>query len=377
MNPMPLRTVSPTEAESLSLLAQRAHDLPVPGLLDDAEQVAVATARVTLRPQAAAGQRSVPSGDLVLQLQWSGAQFMLVVPAGVAAALLRHWCEGAPLDGMPPGWRSALDHLLSDAVCRAVEALGRGRPELMDLQRAKSGMSLPTLAHAFELALTLDDNALGINDMAVTMFCDSLGLHLMAGLCQTRAPARQGLGRDALPYTLSLSLGWTELPASTLRGLRPGHLVFVAYPVAPDAQRLWLVVAEHHDGERGFIAQHEDLAITLLRGPMQSIHHTDEHGAAADHDGLQDIDAIPVEQLPVRLSFDCGSVTLTLAQVEQLAAGQVIPTTRAPNDYVSIRANGAVIGRGVLMQVDGRLAVSITQLSAPAADGSTSHEGTA
>jgi type III secretion system YscQ/HrcQ family protein len=73
---------------------------------------------------------------------------------------------------------------------------------------------------------------------------------------------------------------------------------------------------------------------------------------------------IAIEDLPVTLSFDCGSVTLPLAQVEQLAEGQVLPTSRAVDDYVSIRANGAVIGRGVLMQVDGRLAVNITELSA-------------
>jgi type III secretion system YscQ/HrcQ family protein len=378
MNSLPLRTVSPTEAESLSLVAQRATDLPLPRLLEDDEQATLSASApsATLRPLQPAGQRSVPTGDLVMHLQWSGARFMLAVPSSVVAALLRHWCADAPLDGMPPGWRAALDHLLSDWVCAAVEALGRGRPELLELQRAKPGMALPSLAHAFELGLEVE--ALGISGAAATLYGDSLGLHLMAGLCQTRSPVRQSAAvRDTLPCTLAMTVGWTRLPAHTVRRLRPGHLVFVEQALPHAERQLWLALAAHDGRERGFIARHEDLSITLLRGPMESINQTDEYDAAAGHDELQDIDAMPVDQLPVKLSFDCGSVTLTLSQVEQLAAGQVIPTARALDDYVSIRANGAVIGRGVLMQVDGRLAVSITQLSAPAGDGRSAPEGAA
>jgi len=379
MNPLPLRTVSSTEAESLSLIAQRATAIPLPGLLDEDGQTlpSGSAPSFALRPPAVAGQTSVPTGDLAIHLQWCGAQLMVVIPAALAAIVLKHWCAGVPLDGMPPGWRAALDHLLADWIGEAVELLGRGRPELLSLQRAKPGIGLPSLAHTFEIAL--DVEALGITGAAATLHCDSLALHLLAGQCQGRASVRQDTAfREALPCILALTVGWTRLPARTVRALRPGHVVFVERSLLDGEQQLWLAVTVHEGRERGFIGRYEDLSITLLRGPMESMNQTDEADAASGNDELRDIEAIPMDQLPIRLSFDCGSVTLPLSQVEQLAPGQVIPTARALEDYVNLRANGAVIGRGVLMQVDGRLAVRITQLSVPAvADGQTAQEGAA
>ena len=366
MTPLALRALSPTEAESVSIIAQRANGLALPALGEGGtKEQGAAEPNFSIRPLAAAPSEALAEDGLVIHLQWSGAQFLLVLSTANALVVLRRLVSYAPLETIAPAWQKGLDHLLTQWFCNAIERLGRGRPEVLACERSTAGATIPKLAHAF--SVQADTEGAGAANVFLDLHSDSLGVHLLSGLCGSRNLPEQVLGlTPALPQVMRLTVGKTRLSARALRGLSVGQLVFVDDSYLTEDHLLWCGLRTHHGRELGFLARYENLSIILLRGPMESTSLIPAEGMPAEsgQDESVSTEPIAIQDLPVTLSFDCGSVTLSLAHIEQLAEGQVIPTARALNDYVTIRANGAAIGRGVLMQVDGRLAVNITELAA-------------
>ena len=78
-----------------------------------------------------------------------------------------------------------------------------------------------------------------------------------------------------------------------------------------------------------------------------------------------DTELADLNQLPIRLTFDLGERTITLGELQALDAGSALPLERPLQDFVTIRANGAIVGEGQLVEMDGRLGVMISRLSAP------------
>jgi flagellar motor switch/type III secretory pathway protein FliN len=64
----------------------------------------------------------------------------------------------------------------------------------------------------------------------------------------------------------------------------------------------------------------------------------------------------------VELTVTAGTKTLTLRQILELAPGQIVPLGRPLAGPFEVRAEGRVLGRGELVDVDGELAVRIVSL---------------
>ena len=85
-----------------------------------------------------------------------------------------------------------------------------------------------------------------------------------------------------------------------------------------------------------------------------------------NHDDTPDAGTLEaLAQLPLPVSFDLGGVTMTLAEVAGLQIGQVVDLGLPLSEAVHIRINGACVGLGELVDVDGRLAVQVRTLAAP------------
>jgi type III secretion protein Q len=69
--------------------------------------------------------------------------------------------------------------------------------------------------------------------------------------------------------------------------------------------------------------------------------------------------------VPLRVSFDLGELTLSLAQLRAMQPGQVLELGHPLAGAVRIRANGALVGDGELVEVDGQLGVAVRTLFAP------------
>lgn len=70
--------------------------------------------------------------------------------------------------------------------------------------------------------------------------------------------------------------------------------------------------------------------------------------------------------LEVAIDFDLGRVLVPLAEIETWQRGSLVALSALPSRdgvEVTLRANGRGIGRGDLVEIDGRLAVRVTQLT--------------
>ncbi len=390
MRPLLLPSVSATEAQSLTLLAQRARDLPLWPLPPEVAAGAGPVGRLHLLP----ARREAPvlgEGELLaIRGTWAGAQFVLAVPPQGGAVLAQVLGGAMPLHALPAPWLQAFDALVARWLGAQVSGLGRGAAQVLAVQRLSGLSELPQLAHEFhwqaDFGFQTSPEVAGGDGASLLglLRVDSLGLMLMAGLSSQSPPAQPAAALSAgLPCRLRLRVGETTLPLARWRALRPGQALLLQTRYLGEDRTLHLAVGEGALAGWGFLARLGDHELTVLRGPMKTTTAPPEETGGFDDlaqgpgasgiagDGDADWpqapgEPLPLDQMPVRLTFDLGEATLTLEELQRLQPGQVIPTDRIAQDYVAVRANGALVGRGVLMELDGRLAVSLTAL-APAA----------
>jgi type III secretion protein Q len=71
--------------------------------------------------------------------------------------------------------------------------------------------------------------------------------------------------------------------------------------------------------------------------------------------------AIPVEKMPIILTFETGRQKITLGELEKVKAGYTFECGNPVNTPVTICANDTPIGTGELLDVDGRIGVRIIE----------------
>lgn len=162
-----------------------------------------------------------------------------------------------------------------------------------------------------------------------------------------------------LPLTVPVCIGTTEVTLPALDALAPGDVILVARP--------------HFglDGEGSLHIAHGLARCILRTGNRTQVELTEwhpttaaptmnedqEHPAAREvvHDGLLD-------DVPVTLSFELGSLELTLADLRTLAPGCVLDVAGASPPLVAICAGRRRIGLGELVDLGGRLAVEVRRI---------------
>jgi flagellar motor switch protein FliN len=66
----------------------------------------------------------------------------------------------------------------------------------------------------------------------------------------------------------------------------------------------------------------------------------------------------------LRISVEVGSASLTLSELLRMGEGSVVELDRQANDHLDIIANGTLIAKGEIVDVDGRYAVRIVDVIA-------------
>lgn len=74
----------------------------------------------------------------------------------------------------------------------------------------------------------------------------------------------------------------------------------------------------------------------------------------------EEIESVPPGEIEVCLTFEVGQLPISLRELETLAAGYCFELDRPAETPVVIRANGKAIGKGTLVDVDGRIGVQMT-----------------
>lgn len=69
-----------------------------------------------------------------------------------------------------------------------------------------------------------------------------------------------------------------------------------------------------------------------------------------------------IDHVEVEVEVVLGEARLTVAQLNALVAGDVLPVERTLSEAADIRVNGRVIARGEIVTVDGKFAVRVTEI---------------
>ncbi|QIL70559.1 type III secretion system cytoplasmic ring protein SctQ [Diaphorobacter sp. HDW4B] len=356
---LPLPRLTRNEAQGRTIIAQRGVDLPLQ--LGDSTWLA----RLVPITHASAPQDHDPSAQpsSVIRMEWAGANFTLRLPIAAMEQQVSAQLGGASLPDLPPSLAQAAQEAVLSSVLHALQRLGRGTPSLVS-QLTASADKAADPAHAFKLTLRTEQGPQAIEG---SLHADGLGLLLVAGLLKDRPFAPASIEPD-FPLTLHAELGFTRTTAEEVAQLDKGDVVLMSTCFIAAQRVLWLSA----DGRAGIHAQlpladaHAEPTPPSLSIIQTWTAHmpTDTNTSPSSDQGIAQSSAevVSLESLPVRLSFDLGEVTLTLAQVHALQVGQALTLDHPLQGAVRIRANGALIGEGDLVEVDGHIGVSIARI---------------
>jgi len=70
------------------------------------------------------------------------------------------------------------------------------------------------------------------------------------------------------------------------------------------------------------------------------------------------------QQLPVQVTLELASAEMSLGELTQMGEGDVVALDRMVGEPLDIRVNGALLGRGEVVEVNGRYGVRLLEVEA-------------
>ncbi len=80
------------------------------------------------------------------------------------------------------------------------------------------------------------------------------------------------------------------------------------------------------------------------------------------HEAPADAEGANLDALPLCVTFDLGQREITLGELRQMQVGQVIELGQPLSEPVNLRAGGVLLARASLVEVDGRLGVTLVEI---------------
>lgn len=213
---------------------------------------------------------------------------------------------------------------------------------------------------------------LPVQTQGVVLMC-SLGLLSTTGALRVFAPydVLEQMQRAALPnrdrslglpssvaWKFPVSAGFQKLTVEEIAGLECDDVLLFE-------PRLELLIPGQFD--RGWRLRESDLepgAAALSNIQAVSIDKYSERepligGDLQSDEAPRSSGGPDLNQLPLHLHVIVADKQLTLAEVNNLAAGTILQLDRANSGQVALAVNGKVLGEGQLVDIDGRLGVRI------------------
>lgn len=314
--------------------------------------------RLSMEPWIPGAVAPVPKADdWQLLLDWSGAPFELRLPASFGASLLAAQHDGLELPDWPEAFMASFLQSVLQEVTAHKALTKRGVVQVKALRRSAPpargpGTEAKFLAHGFDLLLE-EPEAESPLTIRLNLSTDSLGLMLIAGMSQAVVATTQAALDEHLPLRLRVEVGCTHLTAAELARLVPGDTVMLGHSWIDQGAGLWL--GWDALGVR-VVWEDDHLRVTHLLNSRGLSMPTDDHPTPAG-DELHELDKVPL-----LLTFDLGERMLSLGDLRALQVGQVLEMGRPLSQAVSVRVNGALIGSGELVDIDGQLGVMLVSL---------------
>lgn len=172
----------------------------------------------------------------------------------------------------------------------------------------------------------------------------------------TRVPevrATMPLDVSGVCFSLDVEIGRSPARLATLRSIRRGDVLIVR-DVKRRLSCAGSVIGGYQQEEGSGMLEtylHDEIEDMM---PERAREGDDFGDMAATSGG-----ATSLAQLPVELVFVLQRERMTLAELEQLGRTRVLALQPCAEQHVEVRANGTLLARGELVQLDGRLGVEI------------------
>lgn len=166
---------------------------------------------------------------------------------------------------------------------------------------------------------------------------------------------------------IPVCVGTSKLTHGECRDLRTGDVIVVARPC------FQFVGASAPAGQLRIGRRVATCSVEFgnqMRLRFTEWHHTTSEPTKMQPPALESLHTDPIEDdvaiddLAVTLSFELGSLNVTLAELRALVPGTVLPVAGALPPQVWIRAGGQRIGAGELVELDGQLGVEVRRIGA-------------
>lgn len=332
---------------------------------------------------------TLPAGPMLqIQLSWHAHTLALQLPRIAVQAWLESQVPDLQFTHLPDTLLSCVLELAFNQIATA-QHHHRGMLRVLTYNTTPVSKNSP-LPHTW--ALSLHDPSTGWH-MQGLLHSDDNTLAALAEYFMEYPEQAGPADIRTLPLEVVVTVGRTRLPLQALKSVRQGDVVMLDHClIEPDGQ-LWLTL----NNALGVRIRHENGSYIVTQGwrrlmtessPDQPVGDTAENattpetGPAQANDQAMNIDspdtdntdtadaiehgAIPLSRLndvTISLSFDLGQRRLSLAELQVLQPGEIFALARPFDDGpVHIRANGALIGFGELVDVDGQLGVQVVRL---------------
>ena len=290
---------------------------------------------------------AAPPDRFCIEAEWGGARVIVRLDSAWIALV-----EQAMLDD---GALAAMPQLLRLAVLEAAFAQAAGHIEQATRRRLRIVAAGPEPAdcagmEGFGLECEADGYGVGGE-----LWVDQAGLGFLAGILRLMPAAQhrtldETKRWDALPLTLRFAVGWVDLPTRILADTVARDVIMLDECWLREDEEIMVQVGR----TSAFRAVVRGTALTVAEKLGEIMADTLESGGLDEPRMLDDV--------TVRLTFDLGERSVTLGELKSLAPGFTFDLGRELRRVVTIRANGMPIGEGELVDIDGRVGVSVLTL---------------
>ncbi|BDV01965.1 hypothetical protein TDMWS_20500 [Thermodesulfomicrobium sp. WS] len=324
-----------------------------------------------LTPQELAWHNSIFAGDILVR--WLGELFRLrFLPKGwetddevswpveigghlglwnfwIAPRLLHAHLE-ATLGEDRIGDLLSLPHEIQHAILEVVgeEILDRAGAALgLEIRRREDAAPKEHLSCGLGMAMIHEET--GRLEGRGRLCIDPGGYQVLADRLRD-LPREKGNLPHAVPIPVRIIMGATTLPLSDFKNLERGDIILVERAAAENRVMLWIPPSQEVQAE-------------LREGTMIVIQERRDSGMTDEVSERQDGEVmVSKEKVEVEIYFEVGRKMVTVGELEKISAGYVFHLEKPTGNAVSLYANRQLVGRGELVEIEGRLGVRVVEL---------------
>lgn len=162
-----------------------------------------------------------------------------------------------------------------------------------------------------------------------------------------------------LPLLVKLEIGYTSLSLFSVESLKPGDIILCDSCYL--SERQWRVnIDDYFFCFAGVEGDNLTVQVPLEKVMEEELTVPEAENETQAPDDADDVQG-QVADLPVDVVFVAGRLNVTVSELQQIRPGYVFDLRQNSDRRVDICAKGVTLGRGELVEVDGRTGVRILE----------------